>query len=626
MASDGSGGDGVRFDGSRRRVLAGTCSALAVAVAGCAADQIGDATETDSDSANETATASAKPPDCSSYTTLSEDELNGGVTLEADCYRIEQRHEVDNGTLTLEGGVLIEFDEGAGLKIEDGGGLETVDTGSEPVFLRGRVQDRGYWRGIRFLDTLPDSTVNTLENVVIEHAGSGDWWRADVTAAVLVENSSVEFDGATIRDSGGWGLAALGPDPDLTLSKTSFETNEKPLRIHADHVGDVTADNTFGGNVSDDRVTIHGSGRHDTVTADQTWRDPSVAYDVAQDIAVDAHLTIESGTTLEFAADRGLSVDGGDLTVSGTDDNRVRFEGAEFERGHWKGIRIHEPDTSDSVIEHAYIEGAGGAKWHNSHDYSRGGIYVQDDVEIRNCMFLNNDEAAVTANQSGYDFSIEECRIGGNAAPLWLTADQVGGVATSNSFDGNDDEFVRVGSPAESAGSTNLTSDATWAAIDVPYRLTLNLRVETELDIDPGATLEFEQSQKVRLPPDSSGVLKAGALDADAVTFTGVEPENGYWSGIDCETPHQSELRNVVIEYGGCCLHQGTDSEACLAVWGASATAKLSIEDSVIRGSGKHGIFKEDDADLRCPGVTFEDIPGDNIHDGKDGGVQSCRA
>lgn len=597
----------------RRTLLRGIGAAAATGVfAGCTSAGPGGSSPTED----------AEPPECDSYTTLTQSDVNGGATIGAGCYRIDDVHTVDSGTLTLESGVLIEFAADAGLRVASGGTLRTEGTGSDPVFLRGRQHQRAFWQGLRFNDSA--GTTNLLENAVIEHAGASTWHGGDVSrGGLFVTGSAVEIRGSTLREHGQAGVVAPDADVDLAVSNTVFESNETPARLHGNLVGSVAADVGVRDNDSD-WITVAGTGSSDAITTDQSWDGPGVPYHVDTDLSVQAHLTVEPATVLRFAAGTGLDVNGGRLTVAGTSGGTVTFRGETDGPGSWRGIRFVNAGSAPSVLEHAAVWHAGGSLWTGA-DRSRTGIYVQGDdvdVTIRDTTFLQNDGAGLLADGGDAKLAVERCEFGGAPASLRLHADLVAGLGTDHTFLGNDDDRVQVG---VQGSETSVSRDATWPSLEVPYRLTRDLYVNAALEVSPGTTVAADEDVGVSVS-DGSLRADASASSADAIVFTGAEDQSGFWRGISYNSASADNvLDDVVVEDAGSAIWTGnSNSAASVYIYGGEDHGAVTVRNSTIRGSGNHGIAKDRNGDLTCAGVTFQDVAGNDLHEMYGGPIAGC--
>ena len=99
-----------------------------------------------------------------------------------------------------------------------------------------------------------------------------------------------------------------------------------------------------------------------SIGEDTTWTAASGPYHVATNIAVQASatLTIEPGTTVYFAREMGLTIQGR-LVAEGTEGRRIRFTrlpGPENITNSWSGLKF-EPSAQTNSLAFLDIEGAG---------------------------------------------------------------------------------------------------------------------------------------------------------------------------------------------------------------------------------------------------------------------------
>lgn len=636
-------GDTDQRDDSPRDTLLDRREVLQAAAAGAAATGLAGCTgDSNKPTATGTPTRTRVVVDCSSksFETLEQSDVNGGVTLKEGCYEINSVHTIDNGTLTLKPGVLIQFAQGAGLDVQQGGAIQSKGADYKRVVLKGKQHQRGHWQGLRFAGD--GTNQNVLEHTHLFHAGSGLWAGSETDAAIYVKKAALEITGSVLRSNAGKTILARESEADLDISETEFQQNALPIRMHAELVGGFEESN-FVGNNDDDRVTIHGRGSPNEISTNQKWGDPGVPFHVVEDLKVTAGLTILGGVTFDFGKNVGVDVDGGRLWVGSTDSDPARLRGDKSTRGYWQGIQFRNT-TGVNIVANTVLKDAGGEQWSGS-DYSQAGVFVNgDDVEVtlKHSTFSNNDVCGVTAHSTnkGYDFTVRACEFTGNAEPLRVSADLVKDVFSHNSFSGNDGSYVRVGFESSTA---TVRRSQTWAQLTIPYRLRQALKVTGDLEIEPGTTVEVikkdpsksNEKLNITVVPDEGGSLKADASgpEEETIVFTGVKKEPGHWGGIGFKTESSDNvLRNVDVEYGGGKQHAGdTNSKALVAVWASGLTTNVkkpraTLEDVTFRESANHGIYKQCDADLTCKNVTFDNISGHRRWDNKGQGspVSDC--
>ena len=593
-AADGSG----RLD---RRGLLGSLGATAVTVglAGCQVDGGlfgGTESEPTADAPTDSGT-----PNCSSFTTLTQADLNGGVTLAKGCYRIDSILAVTDGTLTLEAGVYVEFGQDAGIHVKSDGAFETTGTKSDPVILTGKTRNRGFWQGVR-LHNGPTGQ-NDLQNTILEYAGSGKWHGAYSirSGGLLVSSGVTSLDGVTLRHNDRAGLRAPYEDPDLTVENTRIASNELSAQVHSDLVGGIAADNTVENNDTD-RITITGGGRgQNTVSNDQTWVDPGVDYYAEKDIQLGADLTVEENVTVQCAEKVGIEVDGVTLETNGSGGDGVIFTGTRETPGAWQGVYAGNGATLDLV--HTRVEYGGGEIWTGAAD-SRGGVLIQGDAvtaTFDHCICNHNENAGIKVDSGGTDLTVTECIFSDNTAALQLHANAVDGLGPSQTFGSG--SYVGV----QSGPQTRLTDAATWHGFDVPYRLGRNLPVDAALTIEPGATIESNQDVTIFTGKGTNGSINADAAGSARITFTSVDGTPGTWNGISFITGSANNvLRNVLVENAGQNrMRGGEDSQASVLLYSFGHTGTATVENSTIRDSGYHGISYGPNSNLTCGGNQF---------------------
>ena len=264
----------------------------------------------------------------------------------ASTYNIEVRA----GTLTIEPGVVVAFEEGRALVVRDSGNLVAVGTADKPIILTGTSASRGYWAGL----ALGGTATAALEHVTVEYGGSRDLTSSNYTAPA---NLAVEGDNtltmrnSTLRESAGYGLfayfkAALPDFSGNTLSANALA----PVYTDAQAAHYLLAASSYTGN-GDDRVYV--SPRYSQVVGDVSWQalggTPWLVLETLSryDLTVENEnkLTLEAGAQVEFQNDVGLSVlEGGTLTTAGTEEKPVALKN---EAGMaWQGVLVYDGAAS----------------------------------------------------------------------------------------------------------------------------------------------------------------------------------------------------------------------------------------------------------------------------------------
>lgn len=328
--------------------------------------------------------------DCSDREILGPAQASGGSTVPEGCYLVEQELEVESGTLTLEPGVDVQFQEGTGIDIGSDATLVAEGTSDERIILHGVEQERGFWKGLQYSNESQD---NRLVHVELSHAGSSSW-NSNIpkggvnvyrSASLTVENSSfVDNDGPAIR--------ARQEGSRLSVSNSRFASNKMPLRLTPRTAGQIADDNEYENN-DDSFISLNEEGTADNViAAETTWAAQPIPYRFTQFTDVNAKWTIEAGATLEFEQNVGLTVDGdGRLNADAGDGDQIRFTGVEDVQGFWFGIEFENSKSPDNVFNNVVIE-YGGSK-----ECTDGG---GTDLDFANICLARGDEARIEVRNS----------------------------------------------------------------------------------------------------------------------------------------------------------------------------------------------------------------------------------
>ncbi len=141
-------------------------------------------------------------------------------------FRLNTRTSVE-GALTIDAGVVLEFEQEVSLQMSAGGSLTVNGAPDSPVVMTGAEAVAGYWKGLQFETQSPD---NVLSNVVVEYAG-GDGWHGgqDSEAAIYVGGSSegrLEINATVISNSAGNGIL-VADDSIVDCADVTYEAIAK---------------------------------------------------------------------------------------------------------------------------------------------------------------------------------------------------------------------------------------------------------------------------------------------------------------------------------------------------------------------------------------------------------------
>jgi len=291
--------------------------------------------------------------DCDYFETdrVLEDDPNRPVDFIVTCVaKVE-------GDIEIREGVVIEFQDDAGLYIEVGT-LKAEGTSSKKVVFTGVNKIKGSWRGIFYASK---STNNILDHAVVSYAGGGSFnVFGDLGNVIVFENAKVAITNTEISNGKEHGLNAVWRNTDIReFNNNTITGNNKYPVISLTEYGNVfNATNSFTGNDLD-YIFLDGSY---VIRGNRTWQKTNVPYLIDGSITIDKNesLTIEAGAELRFEDQSEIFVKkGGYLAVNGEASDMVLITGIVNQPGAWLGI-MNQSDDLRNVIDYAEIAYAGG--------------------------------------------------------------------------------------------------------------------------------------------------------------------------------------------------------------------------------------------------------------------------
>ena len=294
------------------------------------------------------------------YVRVESSDVEADVTVAAlDVpYRIEDRPDVENATLTIEPGVAFIFESDAGFRIDgNAAAIVAEGTAEEPITMNGTQEQPGWWRG---LGVRSSNNQNILRHVNISYAGGDSWAGSRRGNVQLYQGASITLENVELSHSAEAGLHARSDAELPGFSENTFTNNAWAATIPTPQMGAMDEASSFTGN-DGNYVLVESSD----VGADLTV----VALDVPYRIEgrpdfEDGTLTIEPGAAFIFESNAGFRIDGdaAAIVAEGTAENPITMTGAVEQPGHWRGLGI-ESANDQNTIDYLTIEHAGGSSW-----------------------------------------------------------------------------------------------------------------------------------------------------------------------------------------------------------------------------------------------------------------------
>lgn len=299
--------------------------------------------------------------------------------------------------------------------------------------------------------------------------------------------------------------------------------------------------------------------------------DPNRPVDYIVNCVVDVKqrkMTIEPGTVIEFGNNGRINVQrhfedhSGAIIARGTADKPIIFRGTEPNKGHWRGIMV-ATNNELNELDHVVIRDAGKEPYTHG---GQGGLVLGNGgighgkIKLTNSQIINNREYGLVITNSSttnqHNLTIKNNIIRENEMPVYATAFNMHFIDDSNDLTNNEtDEIIVVGS---SNATHNTSLDGTWYNHNIPYSFTSSVYVDSKITIQAGTVLKFPQSAKLQIgrtsgPHDGTGggIIANGTAD-QPIIFTGTEAIQGYWKGIEIESPYPgNEISHAIVEYTG---------------------------------------------------------------------------
>lgn len=295
--------------------------------------------------------------DCKFFETdqVLENDPNRAVDYQVTCVA-----QVD-GEITIKAGVVIEFEDDAGLYVDDGF-LKVEGTASSKVTFTGVDKVKGYWRGIFFESTKSN---NILEYAVVSYAGGNSFNVFDDRANIVIfSNAKVAINNCEINNGKADGVSSLYRGAEITsFENNMITTNDKyPVNSLSEFAQMYTSSNSYSGNEKD--YIFLDASYH--IKGNRIWQNNDVPFLIDGTVLInkDESLTLEAGAKLLFEDESSIYVnDGAFLSVEGSTSEKVKLTGFIEQPGSWLGVYNESTDLRN-VIDHAEIAFAGGGS-HN---------------------------------------------------------------------------------------------------------------------------------------------------------------------------------------------------------------------------------------------------------------------
>lgn len=335
-----------------------------------------------------------------------------------------------------------------------------------------------------------------------------------------------------------------------------------------------------------------------TITSSATWDlagSPYIingtvnVYSTAQPV-----ITIEAGVTVKFNSGAvlnightGTSTYKGGLIANGTELNPVLFTANSDtpSPGFWNYIRCNQYMLEDNVVfNHASFEYGGS---------SSGMVEVNGgSPRFYDCVFRNS--ANYGLHHSIYSSAyIQNCQFeNNNSYPMNWYPDLLGGIASGNSFSGNNPDRILL---KEMVIAQNATIPNHGFAYEMAGNLTVRDGEYPLLTVESGVQLLFRAGKSLYIGSTTSSGI-SGGMNAMGASFGAVDPEVG-WNGIDFQT------YTIASSLTGCSI-SGVNSTPSGAVY-IRCNNPLTIQNCTFADNNNYALNCNNGANFSVSGCAF---------------------
>jgi len=557
--------------------------------------------------------------------------FHSNTFLPSACYITQIQLSIpDNVEVTIAPNTIIMFgNASAGISVS-GGSIIARGTQAQPIYFTGEGEGlvKNKWAGIRITkrNTLP----SVFEFTVIEHAGSGSFLFENAAFSITTSERQespkgrITFINNVIRhvernNKIEYAFSAQQFSYFQEFDKNTIYNNRvPPISITFNEAQFIGGNNRFRyreknsdqiiGNEPNRIVVVkpRTSSVLNTSTSDAayrqnqvTWKKQEIPYLIKDDLKVaQTTLQIEPGAKLEFEENIGLFLDNNNSALSaiGTAEEPITFtkkttEFSETATTHWYGIRFTNSISPTNRLDHVIIEFAG------SDDNYDANLIVDtnSNVAVTNSTFQNSpfgygiylDDTSKFSNFSNNKIRLNQKGAGLVAVPSLRYLDP-----TTDYDNANVNNYIEVLNPSASViGGTTIPN------INTAYAFKQNFIVKSNLVIDPGVILLFDQNIKMEIQNTLTAI---GTVD-QPILFSSLWKLNSsfeyFWAGL-VFSASSGNLNHAIVEYAGYTnfgLAARTNQAGIKLLDSGLSSSRLQLENSTVRNLdvNTHGIYVE---------------------------------
>lgn len=342
-----------------------------------------------------------------------------------------------------------------------------------------------------------------------------------------------------------------------------------------------------------------------------------VDYIIANNVEVNANLTIKPGVTLMFKNGAGLQVNSsGSLTAIGASGNVVLFTSESGKRSAWNGIAVLS-NSAKNILSYCKIEHGGAAGKYGMGDVVVGGDGKAAQVEITNCEITASGTDGIVLAEGSRLNGFSGNKIHTNTGfPVSMHITDAGLINDLNTYVNNGKEFIKV----EGNGLQVITKAITLKKLKESFLITGSIVAGNNFNVAAGSRIYMDNNAEIII----DGVAGSGSFSAvgsanSPISIAAIYNGTGIWNNIRFRS---SDSNNNRIEY--CTISGGGATGSSLAegmisvVNDQNGSSNIIIRHSTIINSAALGIYIESansayNSDI-ISGNTFSNNVKGNVH------------
>ena len=396
-----------------------------------------------------------------------------------------------------------------------------------------------------------------------------------------------------------------------TLSKLSVVTAALMLFSACSKNEDVTPNNIMAyRNDNSQSQSLYVT----TISTDMVLEDrvSGVDYTIANNIQVNANLTIKPGVTVAFKDGAGIQVnEQGSLTAIGANGNVILFTSATDKRSGWKGITILNSNARN-VISYCRVEQGGAANSFGTGNIIVGSKDKTGEVEISYSEITASGNNGILIAEGSKVHGFTGNKIHTNSSfPVSMHITDAANMTDGNQMVNNGKEFIQVTGDAR----FTITKEISLKKLNESFLVSGMIVAGNKFCVAAGSRVYMDNGAEIIIDGyTGQGTFCAIGSASSPISIAAIYNGTGMWKNIRfrASESNQNRIEYCTISGGG--ASDGSHAQGMISV---VDNATIVIRNSTIINSAATGIYLEANAAYNndiLSGNTFSNNVLGNVH------------